>query len=323
VTANGEEKLSFNGLAVLYRVARALAAGGELEITLENVLEALEVYAGMNRGTITILKPGNVELAVDVSRGLSAQERQRGTYKLGEGVTGKVVASGKPVAIARLSDEPTFLDKTGARENLRKTDLAFLCVPVKADNMVVGALSVDRIVTNKGTSLEGELRFLEAVADLLAQAVLARRKRSQWIEALEAENLKLRKTLEELEEHGKSEHMTGNSSSMREVYLQIAQVAPSTTTVLIRGETGTGKELVARAVHEKSLVANGPFVTVNCAALPESLLESELFGHERGSFTGAVSRRIGRFESAHNGTLFLDEIGEISLSSQSRLLRAI
>jgi Nif-specific regulatory protein len=319
----GGEQLSFNGLSVLYRVARSLAAGGELEVIMERVLEALEVHAGMNRGTITILKPGNSELAVDVSRGMSTQERERGTYRLGEGVTGRVVETGEPIAIPRLSDEPTFLDRTGARQNLRKSDLAFLCVPIKADNLVVGALSVDRVATNKDTTLDGELRFLEAVADLLAQVVLARRKRSQWIEALEAENQKLRRTLEELEEQGKSEHMTGNSSSMRDVYRQIAQVAPSPTTVLVRGETGTGKELVARAIHEKSLLADGPFVTVNCAALPESLLESELFGHERGSFTGAVSRRIGRFESAHNGTLFLDEIGEMSLSSQSRLLRAI
>jgi Nif-specific regulatory protein len=117
--------------------------------------------------------------------------------------------------------------------------------------------------------------------------------------------------------------MIGNSSTMREVYRQIAQVAPSGTTALLRGETGTGKELVARAIHEKSQVALGQFIAVNCAALPESLLESELFGHEKGSFTGALAKRIGRFEAADNGTLFLDEIGEMSMSAQGRLLRAI
>ncbi|MBN1653763.1 MAG: sigma 54-interacting transcriptional regulator [Deltaproteobacteria bacterium] len=315
--------LSFNGLAVLYQIARVLSSGGDLNLIMERVLEVLEVHAGMKRGALSILKPGNTELAVDVSRGMTKKEKQRGTYRLGEGVTGKVVASGKPVAIPRVSEEPTFLDKTGVRNRLSKSDLAFMCVPIKADKNVVGALSVDRVVTNREENLDGELRFLEAVADLLAQVVLARRRQSECIEALEEENIRLRRTLEQLEERGKSQHMIGNSGSMREVYREIAQVAASQTTVLIRGETGTGKELVARAVHEKSAAKQGLFVTVNCAALPESLLESELFGHEKGSFTGALARRIGRFEAAHGGTLFLDEIGEMSLSAQSRLLRAI
>jgi Nif-specific regulatory protein len=186
--------------------------------------------------------------------------------------------------------------------------------------MVIGALSVDRVAVEDAVTLEGELRFLEAVADLIAQVVQVRRKNYDRIHALEKENLELRRTLED---KGKPDLMIGNSSSMREVYRQIGQVAPSLTTVTIRGETGTGKELVARAIHQKSPCSKGPFVAVNCAALPESLLESELFGHEKGSFTGATARRIGRFEAADNGTLFLDEIGEMSLSAQSRLLRAI
>jgi Nif-specific regulatory protein len=231
-----------------------------------------------------------------------------------------VVATGRPIAIPKLRNEPTFLDKTGARKNLQDTDLAFLCVPVKAGNEVVGALSVDKVSVEDAVTLEGELRFLEAVADLIAQVVSVRRREQERISALERENLELRKTLEE---KGKPDEMIGNSGSMREVYRQIAQVAPSSTTVLLRGETGTGKELVARAIHQKSIFSSGPFVPVNCAALPESLLESELFGHEKGSFTGAMAKHIGRFESANNGTLFLDEIGEMSLSAQGRLLRAI
>ncbi|NLD99304.1 MAG: sigma-54-dependent Fis family transcriptional regulator, partial [Fibrobacter sp.] len=168
--------------------------------------------------------------------------------------------------------------------------------------------------------LEGELRFLEAVADLISQLVSERRKQNDRISALERENLQLRRILEN---RGRPDHMIGNSNSMREVYRYIAQVAPSLTTVLIIGETGTGKELVANAIHQKSINNEGPFIAVNCAALPETLLESELFGHEKGSFTGAFSSRIGKFEAAHNGTLFLDEIGELSLSAQGRLLRVI
>jgi Nif-specific regulatory protein len=170
------------------------------------------------------------------------------------------------------------------------------------------------------TTLEEETRFLEAIADLIAQVVKQRRAHQALITSLERENLELRRTLEEM---GKPEEMIGNSGLMREVFRQIAQVAPSPTTVLIRGDTGTGKELIARAIHQKSMSKDGPFVAVNCAALPESLLESELFGHEKGAFTGATATRLGRFEAAKNGTLFLDEIGEMTPSAQGRLLRAI
>jgi Nif-specific regulatory protein len=312
--------LSFNALAALYRIARVIGTGGAIEDIIGNTLDILETFAGMKRGMISILNQENAELTVEVAKGISETGRRRGKYRLGEGITGKVVATGRPIAIPKLKNETTFLDKTGARKNLKDTELAFLCVPIKAGNEVVGALSVDRVAVEDAVTLEGELRFLEAVADLIAQAVQARRREQERISALERENLELRRTLEE---KGKPDEMIGNSGSMRIVYRQIAQVAPSSTTVLLRGETGTGKELVAKAIHQKSLSARGPFVPVNCAALPESLLESELFGHEKGSFTGALSRRIGRFESASEGTLFLDEIAEMSPSAQARLLRAI
>jgi Nif-specific regulatory protein len=317
---NPASHLSFNGLSTLYRIAHLLSSGGGIEKTMESVLDILETHAGMKRGMISILNPESSELSVDVARGISESGKLRGKYRLGEGVTGKVVATGRPIAIPKLRNEPTFLDKTGARKHLKDTDLAFLCVPIKSGDNVVGALSVDKVSVQDAVTLEGELEFLKAVSDLIAQVVVARRRQQELISALERENLELRKTLEE---KGKPDEMVGNSGSMREVYRQIGQVASSLTTVLIRGETGTGKELVARAIHQKSPFATGPFVPVNCAALPESLLESELFGHEKGSFTGALSKRIGRFESANNGTLFLDEVGEMSLSAQGRLLRAI
>ncbi len=319
-TSQLQNELNLNGLSVLYQIAHLLASGQDLELVMSSILETLEINLGMKRGMITILSPDNEELAVDVARGISESDKKKGKYKLGEGITGRVVATGRPIAIPTLDSEPTFLDRTGARKGLRHSDLSFLCVPIKVGNMVVGALSVDRVAVEDAITLDGELRFLEAVADLIAQAVQVRRRQYDLITALEKENLELRKTLEC---KGKPDQMMGNSSSMKEVYRQIAQVAPSSTTVLIRGETGTGKELVARAIHQKSQCAAGPFVAVNCAALPESLLESELFGHEKGSFTGATAKRIGRFEAADQGTLFLDEIGEMSLSAQSRLLRAI
>lgn len=313
-------RLSFNGLAALYQIGRTISAGGPLENVINAVLEILEVHAGMHRGMVSLLNADKSEVVVDAARGLTESGKRRGKYRLGEGITGKVVASGRPIAIKRLGDEPKFLDKTGARKNIPLSELAFLCVPIKLSDDTIGAISVDSVAIEDTQTLEGELQFLEAVADLIAHLVVARRKEQEVITALQRENLELRQSLEE---QGKSDEMVGNSSSVRMVYRQIAQVAKTHTTVLIRGETGTGKELVSRAIHKKSLVPDGPFVAVNCAALPESLLESELFGHEKGSFTGATSTRIGRFEAASNGTLFLDEIGEMSLSAQGRLLRAI
>ncbi|MBD3347216.1 MAG: GAF domain-containing protein [Chitinivibrionales bacterium] len=312
--------LSFNGVSVLYHIARVLGAGGDLEKIMVNVLEILEIHAGMNRGMITILSKDNTELILDVAHGISEPDRRRGRYRPGEGVTGKVLQSGKPIVIPKLKDEPAFLDRTGARSNLESSNIAFLCVPVKAKGNVIGTLSVDRVTNGNKDKLENELDFLEAVGDLVSQLVLERRESNERISELEKENLELRRSLEDM---GRPREMIGNSSTMREVFRQIAQVSSSPTTVLICGDTGTGKELVARAIHQKSPRKDGHFIAVNCASLPESLLESELFGHEKGSFTGAVSRRIGRFEAANNGTLFLDEIGEMTPSAQSRLLRAI
>jgi Nif-specific regulatory protein len=313
--------LNFDALTALYEIARVLAgAGDSLERIMTEVLDILARYAEMKRGAIFILNPDQNELALDVAHGFTEEQRTKGRYRPGEGITGKVVATGRPVAVPRLSEEPLFLDRTGARKNLSLSDLSFLCVPVRARGKVIGALSADRVAVEKYVTLEGELRFLEAVADLIAQTVLARQRESAQLAALAAENLRLRSALED---SGKISDMVGNSRAMREVTRLVAQVAEANTTVLIRGETGTGKELVARAIHQRSARRNGPFVAVNCGALPEPLLESELFGHEKGAFTGAMQQRIGYFETAKGGDIFLDEIGELSPSAQSRLLRII
>jgi Nif-specific regulatory protein len=312
--------LSFNGLSVLYQIARILSTGGPLNVVMEEILNVLEIKASMKRGMISILNSEETELAVDIAFGIPEYLRQRGRYRIGEGIIGNVAQTGRAIAIPKLHNELTFLDKTDARKDLKLTDIAFLCVPIKINRLVIGVLSVDRVSIDPINTLENELHFLEAIANLIAQTVNQRRCEAEQIQFLEMENRELR---QRLENRGRPDEMLGNSSSLREVYRYIAQVAPTPTTVLIRGETGTGKELVARAIHKKSRVCDGPFITVNCAALPENLIESELFGHERGSFTGAFSTRVGKFESAHNGTLFLDEVGELTCSAQSRLLRAI
>ena len=169
-------------------------------------------------------------------------------------------------------------------------------------------------------SFEDQEQLLAIVAGMIAHDVKARRMAQLQREALETENLKLR---DALEENIRPANMVGNSTAAREVYRRINQVAGANTTCLIRGESGTGKELVATAIHFHSSRRDGPFIKVNCAALSDTLLESELFGHERGAFSGAVNSRIGRFEEANGGTLFLDEIGDFSPTVQVKLLRVL
>ncbi|MFP4163788.1 MAG: sigma 54-interacting transcriptional regulator [Chitinispirillaceae bacterium] len=312
--------LNFNGLSVLYSIAKVLSTGGPLNNIMYRVLQILEHQAGMKRGMISILSTQSEKLVVDIAHGISESEKQKGIYRLGEGITGQVAKTGNPVMVPKIEEEKGFLDRTGARKSVPLDELAFLCVPIRIGSTVLGVLSVDRVSVEQEVTLEGELSFLQAVSDLIAKTVQLRRKEQKQLADLRRENHELKLILEN---KGRPEDMIGNSGSMREVYRLIAQVAPSITTVLIRGETGTGKELVARAIHQKSPFREGPFIAVNCAALPESLLESELYGHEKGAFTGAHMTRTGKFEAAHNGTLFLDEIGELSLSAQSRLLRVI
>ncbi len=184
---------------------------------------------------------------------------------------------------------------------------------------VIGTISIDRAY-DKTVSLEEDMRVLSIVATMIANDVRTRREEALRRQELEDENLLLR---HELEDKFRPENIVGNSNAMRDVYKQIHQVAGSDTTVLIRGESGTGKELVAHAIHYSSQRAKGSFIKVNCAALNENVLESELFGHEKGAFTGAIQSRKGRLEEADGGTLFLDEIGDFAAATQVKLLRVL
>ena len=230
-----------------------------------------------------------------------------------------MIQTGKTAIVPRISQEPRFLDRTRAREAAAGAEMSFVCVPIKLGREVVGALSADRPATDAQT-LQEDARILSVVASLIAQAVRLRQSAQEEREKLVEENQRLQ---EELKDRFRPSNIIGNSKVMQEVYRLIAQVSASDTTVLLRGESGTGKELVAHAIHYASRRASRAFIKVNCAALPESVIESELFGHEKGAFTGAVAARKGRFELAHGGTLFLDEIGDLSPAMQVKLLRVL
>jgi Nif-specific regulatory protein len=318
-TAEPKVKPELNELSLLFEISQLLDRSMDLRDVLGPVLKAMAQHMGMERGTISLLNRETEEITIEAAYGLSASQQDRGKYKVGEGVTGKVVQTGQPAAVPRISEDPLFLDKTGARKGLPKSNISFLCVPIKTGIETIGALSADRLF-GEDTSCREDVRLLSIIASLIAQAVRLRRAAMEERQLLLAENVRLQ---EELQNRFRPANIIGNSRQMQAVYDLIAQVSKSDATVLIRGETGTGKELVAQAIHYNSHRANRPFVRVNCAALPETIVESELFGHERGAFTGAVTRRKGRFELADGGTIFLDEVGDLSPATQIRLLRVL
>ena len=304
-------------LSTLLEVSHALSGTLNLRSALHRVLEIMAKHHGTVRSMVTLLHD-NGELHVEASDGLDAPAHAV-RYRLGEGIVGKVVESGKPIVVPRVSKEPAFLNRASRRSELTKEELTFICVPVLLNRRAVGALAVD-LKFNPDRDYDRSIQFYGIVASTVAQAVKVQRLVEEDKKRLVDENQHLR---QELRERYDFSSIIGSSGPVRQMYEQMAQVAATNTTVLIRGESGTGKEMVAHGIHYNSPRANKPFVKVSCAALPDSLIESELFGYERGAFTGAEQRKKGRFELAEGGTLFLDEIGDINLATQVKLLRVL
>ena len=306
-------------VTLFYEISNALNEHLDLRKSMYKVLDILSTTMKMERGTISILNPLRDEISIEVAHSLSQSAMERVKYKLGEGIIGRVIETGEAVAIPKISQEPLFLNRTASRQIKGMREISFICVPVQKGNRVVGALSVDRAY-DPDYSLDEGTKLLSVVATMLAQHAINLETIQLEKEALREENKRLR---DELENKYRITNIIGNSNKMREVYQMISQVSRSNATVLIRGESGTGKELVANSIHYNSTRSKGPFVKVNCAAIPNNLIESELFGHEKGAFTGAVKQKPGRFELAHKGTIFLDEIGSIEPDVQVRLLRVL
>ncbi len=304
---------------LLYEISRALTATLDLKKSLYKALDILCNSMDMVRGTISILNPLRDEISIEVAHGLSRAAMARGRYRVGEGVTGRVIENGKALIVPKISEEPLFLDRTSTRKAVLDQELSFICVPIKKGRQVVGALSIDRSF-DESYSLKQGKRLLLIIATMIAQHVINLETIQLEKNQLREENRRLR---DKLSNKFRITNIIGNSNKMREVFQMISQVSRSNATVLIRGESGTGKELVANAIHYNSLRLKNPFVKVNCAALPSNLVESELFGHEKGSFTGAIRQKQGKFQLANKGTIFLDEIGSIGIDVQVKLLRVL
>lgn len=307
-------------LQLLLDIGALLNETPNLKESLCNILAELASSEEMVRGTVTILNPERTKIQIEAAHGLEPGAVMRGRYDIGEGITGAVIKTGKPMLVPKISAEPQFLNRTAARDiSAAAREYSFICVPIKDADQVIGSLSVDRPF-DQGYDLKRAQKLLSIISTMLARHVLKLEEINAEQEKLRRENRTLRDKLTKQYSMGK---IIGESETMRAVFNTVKRVCRSNVTVLIRGESGTGKELIARAIHYGSERSRFPFVAVNCAALPGSLVESELFGHERGAFTGASASKPGRFERAQKGTIFLDEIGTLDLESQAKLLRVL
>jgi Nif-specific regulatory protein len=306
-------------IRALSEVCTLIGEAVHLDTTLARVLQVLHDILNMERASLVLVDSQRQRLSIKASYGLSVAEERRGIYGLSEGICGQIFKSGLPCVVPDVNSEPLFLNRTGARRGISKERLSFIGVPLFVEGTPVGVLTVDCLFGPE-VSFEEDIGFLKVLATLISQFLVLHRAIARQEEKLVEENKSLKA---ELHSRFNRHYLIGRSHAMQEVYWTIEKVAPSRATALLLGESGTGKELVARAIHEASPRKEGPFIKVNCAALPENLLESELLGHEKGAFTGASSAKPGRFELAHGGTIFLDEIGELPLLLQAKLLRVI
>ena len=315
------EQTEARKLTTLLEVGQTLSSIRDVKSSLDRVLETLGQHYGMMCGVVMLFVPDTQELRIKAFHGLSEMAARQVSYRLGEGITGRVAQSGKPIVVPQISHEPLFLDRLGARSQKTgaRAEQSFICVPILINRKPIGVLGVN-LRYKHDRNYDEATKFLSIVASMIAQAFKVEHLIEADKQRLLDENVHLK---QELRERYDFSHIIGNSSSLRRVYEQVTQVARTNTTVLLRGESGTGKELIAHAIHYNSLRAAKPFIKVSCAALPETLIESELFGYEKGAFTGAQGRKKGRFELAEGGTLFLDEIGDLNLATQVKLLRVL
>ena len=285
------------------------------------VLRQLQDGLGLARGTLTILNRDTGGFLLSEACGLPRGFSPKDYLHILRPKLQRCVEKKEPVIEPSLLNWVSQNHAAGSpHDNLQLTEqTCLIVVPLKTAEEVLGTLSIERQNRPDG-GWEADLRILTMIATVRGQATQLRREAAEQMESLRRENDRLQ---EEIAAQFRPRNMIGSASSMRSVYFHIEQVAASQTTVLIRGESGTGKELVAKALHEKSDRAKKAFIKFNCAALPDSIIESELFGHEKGAFTGALAMRRGRFEVAHGGTIFLDEIGDISPTTQVKLLRVL
>jgi Nif-specific regulatory protein len=304
---------------VMKLVGRSLAPA----FVLREMLHLMSELLGLNRGRMVLADEpvaGQERTAsVRHAYGLTAEETARGVFRWGEGITGRVLASGLPAIVQDVDAEPLFLFRTVARADLPPQTVAFIALPIELNGVTIGVLGCHRI-RSRQRHLNDDLAVLRILATLAGQLLRLEQLVAEETRQLAARNEALERALDV----GSARYgLIGRSPPLLQALGELERVSQSQATVLLLGESGTGKELFARAVHLASGRRDRPFIKVNCSAIPDTLFESELFGYERGAFTGAHGARAGWFEQANGGSIFLDEIGELPLAMQSKLLRTL
>ncbi|HSO41664.1 MAG TPA: sigma 54-interacting transcriptional regulator, partial [Rhodospirillales bacterium] len=307
-------------LVSLYEISKILTSSPTLDGALRAVLNMLSSYLQMRHGVVAITgEDGALHVVASAALG-------KGAASLPREAAERILAGQMPFVTENVDDDPLLADYVRAPGMLEDEKISFIGVPIKTIAKPFGVLAIDRIWSDQTeVNFGDDVRFLTMVANLIAQTVKLHDKMAaahvQPVNGCGRKPVPLPRSATKLTYN--VDKVIGTSQAMQEVFAQIHLVAPTRSTVLLRGESGTGKELIAKAVHNLSPRKARAFVKVNCAALPDTLLESELFGHEKGSFTGATGERKGRFELADGGTLFLDEIGDVSPAFQAKLLRVL
>lgn len=315
---------------IVEEITQILGDNLELNEVFQQAVSLLSRRLDISRAALVLLDRASDQLRTVAAVGLTPAEQQRARYAVGEGVTGAVHASGEAAIIPDVTRHPGFLNRIGSASGggpeasggtaTAVADVtSFICVPVRDGDGRVGTVSIHKPFTDDDT-LAADARLLRIVAGLFSQTVrihhLVQMEKDQWLE----ENERLR---DDLRKRYKFDNIIGSSPVMLDVLNTIGQVASSRATVLLLGETGCGKEMIAKAIHYNSPRKDKTMIRINCGALSPQLLESELFGHVKGSFTGAIKDKIGRFEAADGGTIFLDEVGTLDPQLQVKLLRVL
>jgi Nif-specific regulatory protein len=307
-----------DNLSLLFKVSKVVAKSSDLEEAVIQVMEELAAKYGILQAFLTVLNRNSSRIGIEGAYGLTIEQKERGEYKIGEGIIGEVVKTGEPVFVPHISDETRYLNKTQSTSK-SEDENSFICVPIKAKNEIIGTLCA-KLKYYRGRSFEKDLELFAIIASMFARLVRSRQDKVEELEKLHYQKLR-DQGLYSYDDRVNS--LVGESGKMQEVYDMISKVAMTNATILIRGESGVGKELVAKAIHDQSPRSKMEMVKINCAAIPELLIESELFGYEKGAFTGADKLHKGRFEIAEKSTIFLDEIGDLSPNLQVKILRVL
>ena len=302
---------------VMIEISRLTSRSLHLKDIFREMMQITERAFRLHRSTLLLYDQDEDSLRIAAASELLAEEIAQIRYAPGEGISGQVFLSKKAVFIPNVKDTKDFLNRM--KMHIDDEDLSFFCAPVFSESEVVGVFSTF-MRPQEEVDPQFVLEFLQILGSYLSQAITIQKLVQDEAKVVRFENIQLKQELYSRYQFGS---LIGRSELIRNLFEKARIVADSRASVLIAGESGTGKELIASALHYNSPRRDGPFIKLNCAAIPEQLLESELFGHRKGAFTGAISDRKGKFEAAHGGTIFLDEISELHLNLQSKLLRVL